>query len=104
MAYTDKSLYVDSVAYAAVAMWTASTVYAVGQIVRQRAAVAAVGNERCYVCILAGTSLASEPSWLSGSNINKGAIVTEAAGPKWQECTGHPAMNGDLTSVPSWLP
>jgi len=105
MAYTEKSLYVDSVAYGpsgadgGVARWTASTAYTVGQIIRQRTAPT-VTNERCFVCILAGTSLASEPTW--GASPGKGVIITEAAGPKWQECTALPAMNGDLANTNSW--
>jgi hypothetical protein len=98
LAYVETALYCDSVAYNAIPMWTASTVYTVGQIVRQRAAPA-VGNERCFICVIAGTSLASEPSWSTSA---RGAGTVESGGPKWYECSGHPAINGDPTNVGLW--
>jgi hypothetical protein len=81
----------------AVAAWAATTAYTVGQIVRQAAAVTA-GNERCFICGVAGTSLASEPTW----TLTRGATTTETAGPSWRECTGYPAVNGDSTNTPAW--
>lgn len=103
--YIEKVLYCDSAAYGpsgvdgGVARWTASTAYTVGQIIRQRTAPT-VPNERCYICILAGTSLATEPTW--SSLTSKGVIITEAAGPKWQECTAQASLNGDLANTISW--
>jgi SPRY domain len=97
MAYVETALYCDSVAYNAIPMWTASTVYTVGQIVRQRAAPA-VGNERCFVCVTAGTSAATEPTW----QLNHGQFTSETGGLKWQECTAMPAMNGDNVNTNNW--
>jgi hypothetical protein len=98
VAYQESALYVDSAQYANVAQWAATHAYSVGNIIRQLAAPA-VNSERCFVCILAGTSLSSEPSW---GTPPKGNIYTEAGGPKWQECTGLPALNGDGTSTNAW--
>jgi hypothetical protein len=96
MAYTEAALYVGSVSHTAVTQFAISTAYTVGQIRRQLAAPAA-GNERCFVCIVAGTSAGSEPSW----TITKGAkTVSNTA--TFQECTGLPALNGDGTNTPAW--
>lgn len=90
-------IYTASDKYATVAAWTALTAYAAGNLVRQRA-TPSVGNERVFVCIVAGTTLASEPSW----TLTKGANTAEAAGPTWQECTGQPPVNGDVTNTLGW--
>jgi hypothetical protein len=105
MPYTEKVLYCDSVAYGpsgadgGVARWISLTAYTVGQIIRQRTAPT-IPNERCFVCILAGTSLAGEPTW--GASPGKGVIITETGGPKWQECTAQPSVNGDFTNTNVW--
>lgn len=80
------NVYVSSVAYAAVAQWTASTAYTVGQYVRQRA-TPAYGNERVFKCTTAGTSLSTEPTW----NLGDGATTTESAGPVWTQVAGREA-------------
>jgi hypothetical protein len=98
LAYQEFSLYVDSVSYGLVAQWQATHAYSVGNIIRQLAAPA-VNNERCFVCILAGTSLSSEPSWGTPA---KGTIYTESGGPKWQECTALPALNSDGAGTNAW--
>lgn len=90
-------IYCSSNKYAAVAAWAALTAYTAGQLVRQNAAPA-LGSERVFVCIVAGTSLASEPSW----TVTKGAKTAEAAGPTWQEVTGQPPVNGDVTNTLAW--
>src|SRR5262245_2529468 len=98
--YAETAIYVDSVAYTAVAMWTASTAYTVGQIVRQRT-TPAVNNERCFVCVVAGTSAASEPTWI----ITRGGATTETGGLKWQETTGVPTFNeGNSSNTCVWRP
>lgn len=79
--------------YYAIPVWTALTAYTAGQTVRQ-AAAPAVGSERVFVCIIAGTSLASEPTW----TVTRGAKTAEAAGPTWQECTGIPGLCGDTVN------
>jgi hypothetical protein len=97
LAYQEFSLYVDSVSYGLVAQWAATHAYTVGQIVRQLAAPAA-NSERCFICIVAGTSLSTEPTWV----LTRGAKTTEAAGPTWMECTGLPALCADNTSTNAW--
>lgn len=86
------NIYISSVAYTAVAQWTALTPYVStanggrGDYVRQLAAPA-VGSERVFRCTVSGTSLAAEPAW----NLTKNATTAEAAGPTWTECTGQEA-------------
>lgn len=84
-----------STGYYAIAKWATTTAYTVGNIVRQNA-TPAVGSERVFICIIAGTSLGSEPTWV----LTKGAKTAESGGPTWMECTGLPALNGDLTNTP----
>jgi hypothetical protein len=86
----------SSTGYYAVGVWAATTAYTVGQFVRQTAP--AVANERLFICIVAGTSLAAEPTWI----LTKGAKTVEAAGPTWMECTGMAATNNDITNTQVW--
>jgi hypothetical protein len=97
VAYLETALYCDSVAYGLVAQWAATHAYTVGQIVRQLAAPSA-GSERCFMCIVAGTSLSSEPAW----TLTRGAKTAEAAGPTWMECTAWPALCADNTNTNAW--
>ena len=84
--------------YYAVPKWAANTAYTAGQIVRPKTAPA-VGNERLYVCIVAGTSAnPTEPTWA----FTRGVKVTDGANIIWQECTGIAALNGDLTNTYNW--
>jgi len=96
MAYTETALYCDSVAYAAVTAWAATTAYTAGQIRRQLAAPAA-GSERCFICIVAGTSGGTEPTWV----LTKGAKTTDST-VTWMECTALPALNGDSANTNAW--
>jgi hypothetical protein len=96
MAYTETACYVRSVGYTAVAAWAATTAYTVGQIVRQLAAPAS-GNERCFICLVAGTSVGAEPAWV----LTRGAATNETT-VHWMECTGLPAVNGDSTNTNAW--
>jgi len=82
--------------YFAVAKFTASHAYIVGQLIRQLTAPA-VGSERVFVCILGGTS-GAEPTW----TITRGAKNTSTT-PVFQECTGQAGVNGDITNTPAWL-
>lgn len=79
------AFYVSSVAYAAIAQFAASTVYVVGNIVRQLA-TPAVGSERCFRVSVAGTSAASEPTWVISAS---GTTVSGTA--TFVECTGQSA-------------
>jgi hypothetical protein len=97
MALYDTTWYCNSVGWTAVAAWTANTAYAAGQTVRQLA-TPTVGNERVFVCIVAGNSHATtEPTWV----ITRGAKTTDNT-VTWQEITGTSAMNGDLTNTVNW--
>jgi len=97
MALYDTTWYCNSVGWTAVAAWTANTAYAAGQTVRQLAAPS-VGNERVFICIVAGTSHATtEPTW----SISRGAKTTDNT-VTWQEVTGASAVNGDLTNTVNW--
>lgn len=96
MAYFDTTWYLSSVAYAAVAQWAASTAYTVGQIVRQLAAPTQ-GNEIVLVCVVAGTTGATEPTW----TISRGAQTVSGTA-TFQECSGQAALCGDLASTPAW--
>lgn len=51
-----------------------------------------------FVCVIAGTTLAAEPTW----TLTKGAKTAEAAGPTWQEVTGQPGPNGNDTDTTTW--
>jgi len=81
--------------YYAVAKFAASTAYSAGQLVRQLTAPA-VGSERVFVVIVAGTS-STEPSW----TVTRGAKNT-SGGVTFQECTGAASLNGDATNTPNW--
>jgi hypothetical protein len=97
MALVDNAWYVNSVTYGTVTAWAAATVYAAGDI-RRQSATPAVNSERCFVCIVAGTSHATtEPTWV----ITRGGKTTDNT-VTWQECTGVAATNGDATNTPSW--
>lgn len=87
--------YANSAGWTAVTAWAALTAKTAGQLVRQLAAPT-VGNERVFICTIAGTTLAAEPTWV----VTKGAKTAEAAGPTWMEVTGQPAVNGDVTNTP----
>lgn len=75
-----------------------STAYAVGAIVREFT-TASIGNERAYLCVLAGTtSAAGDGPWgysLRCQQTTDGTV-------SWYECSGHPAVNGDFVNTPSW--
>lgn len=89
--------HVSSAGWTAVTAWAANTVTAVGTLRRQLAAVA-VGAERTFICIVAGTThLTTEPTWVG----TKGAKTTDNT-VTWQECTGQPFGNGNLRDTYAW--
>lgn len=88
-----------SIGWSAVTAWAASTSKAPGSLIRQLA-TPTVGSERVFVATqaAAGNTAGSEPTWI----ITKGGKTTDNA-VTWQECTGQPGVNGDLTNTPAWL-
>lgn len=96
MPLVDNTWYVNAgdqatTGYYAVPVWTTGAKVA-GAIVRQVAPV--VNNERLFVCIVAGSSGASEPTWV----LTRGAKTTDST-VTWQECTGQAVLNGDTTNA-----
>lgn len=89
--------YTCSAKYSAVTPWAATTAATVGQIIRQLA-TPTLNNERCFVCIGAGTSGTTEPSW----NIGRGNKTTDST-VTWIEATGLAALNKDAVSGPNWI-
>jgi len=87
--------YCSSVDYAAVTQWAALTVTSLGTIRRQLTAPAQ-GSERCFVCTTAGTTGATEPTWV----LTKAATTADGT-VVWTECTGNQLYNGD-TGGTAW--
>lgn len=98
MAFTgNKQWYISSAKYSSVTGWATGIAKSVGDIVRQTTAPA-FQAERCFVCVIAGTTAATEPTWTT----TRGAKTAETSGPTWQECTGIAALNGDMANTPNW--
>src|ERR1035437_9236288 len=99
MAWTgQKANYKSSVKYAAATAGATGAAKAAGALVRDAAPTA--NNERIWFCIIAGTTHATtEPTWTTGNN--RGDKITDNT-VTWQEITGLPAFNGDITSTPNW--
>lgn len=97
MALVDTTWYCSSVAYAAVTARPQNTAVAAG-VVRRQFTAPAVNSERCFVCIVAGTTAnVTDATWA----LTRGSKTTDGTS-TWQECTGQPAVNGDLTSTATW--
>lgn len=102
MAYFDTTWYVNfgdgsTTGHFAVAKRPQNTAVVAGQLVRQFTAPT-VGNERVFVCIVAGTTAnVADATWV----LTRGAKTTDGTA-TWQEVTGISAVNGDLTNTTSW--
>lgn len=92
-----RNSYVSSARYAAATQWSAGATVVPGSL-RTQLAAPTLGNERVFVCLVGGTTNGTEPTWV----ITRGGITTETGGVSWQECTGLPAVNGDMDSTPDW--
>jgi hypothetical protein len=97
VAFYDNTWYVNSVGYAAVTARPQNTAVAAG-VIRKQFTAPAVNSERCFVCIVAGTTAnTTDATWTT----TRGAKTTDGTA-TWCEITGVPAMNGDATNTPTW--
>lgn len=102
MALFDTTWYVNfgngsSTGYYAVTVRPQNTAVAAG-VLRRQFTAPAVGSERVFVCIVAGTTAnTTDATWTT----TRGAKTTDGTA-TWQECTGAAAVNGDATNTPTW--
>lgn len=89
----------SSTGYYAIPVWPGTShAVAAGAVCRQLT-TPSVGNERVFVCIIAGTTSASaEPTWV----VTQGAKTTDGT-VTWIEVTGHAPLNGDTVNATPWL-
>jgi hypothetical protein len=89
--------YLSSAKYGAVTAWATAAAKTVGQIVRQTAPTS--GNERLWLCYVAGTTHATtEPTWTT----SRGDKIATDGTVSWIEVTGLPAVNADSANTPNW--
>jgi hypothetical protein len=102
VAYYDTVWYVNAgdqstTGYYAVTKRPQNAAVAAG-VVRRQFTAPSVGNERCFVCIVAGTTAnTTDATWV----LTRGSLTTDGTA-TWQECTGASAVNGDATNTPTW--
>src|SRR6185369_16090267 len=91
MALVDTVWYCNSVGYAAVTARPQNTAVAAG-VLRRQFTAPAVGSERVFVCIIAGTTAnVTDATWV----LTRGAKTTDGTA-TWMECTGQAALNGGV--------
>ena len=97
MAYYDFAWYLNSVGHAAVTVRPQNAAVAVGAI-RKQFTAPAVGSERCFICIIAGTTAnVTDATWV----LTRGAKTVDGT-VTWMECTGQASLNSDGTNTPTW--
>lgn len=102
MAFYDQVWYANagnqsSTGYYAVTVRPQNTAVAAG-VLRRQFTAPAVGSERVFVCVVAGTTAnTTDATW----TLTRGAKTTDNT-VTWQECTGASAVNGDLTNTVNW--
>ena len=83
--------------YYAVTVRPQNTAVAAG-VLRRQFTAPTVGNERVFVCIVAGTTAnVTDATWV----LTRGAKTTDGTA-TWMECSGQAALNGDLTNTATW--
>src|SRR5580765_4498732 len=86
-----------STGYYAVTVRPQNTAVAAG-VLRRQFTAPAVGSERVFVCIVAGTTAnVTDATWV----LTRGAKTTDGTA-TWMECTGQASLNGDLTNTATW--
>ena len=94
-----KVQYVSSALWASVAAYPSAGSVAAGVLCTNTANSPAVGSERVFVCTAGGITAGTAPTFTN----TKGAITEDALTTIfWQECTGQPGVNGDITNSPVW--
>jgi hypothetical protein len=102
MAYYDLAWYCNAgdqatTGHYAVAKRASGAAVVAGQLCRQFTAPA-VGSERIFVCIIAGTTaVATDATWV----LTRGAKTVDGT-VTWMEVTGIAAVNGDKTNTINW--
>jgi hypothetical protein len=103
MALVDTTWYTNfgngtSTGYYAVTVRPQNTAVAAG-VLRRQFTAPAVGSERVFVCIVAGTTAnVTDATWV----LTRGAKTTDGTA-TWMECSGQAGLNGDLTNTATWV-